>query len=85
MMSALSHSHDLHPNPKPSKPLASPELPDSPLIVVPSTKSLSSDAASPQTVARPPPAPKAEKSRPQLKPTKAAITIVRLISKTDYI
>jgi iron-sulfur cluster assembly accessory protein len=81
MMSALSHSPDLHSATKPSKPLAStPELPDSPPIVIPSPKSLSSDAASPQTVARPPPAPKVEKPRPQLKATKAAITIVRLIS-----
>jgi iron-sulfur cluster assembly 1 len=80
MMSVLSHSPDLHSVTKPNKPLASPELPDSPPIVIPSPKSLSSDAASPQTVARPPPAPKAEKPRPQLKATKAAITIVRLIS-----
>ncbi|KIM84698.1 hypothetical protein PILCRDRAFT_818313 [Piloderma croceum F 1598] len=73
-MSALSHSHDLHPS-TPKKQSTSTDLPDSPPIVVPATNSLSSDAASPQTVARPPPAPKAEKPRPQLKATKAAITV----------
>lgn len=75
MMSALTHPHELHPSAQPKKLPASSELPDSPPIVVPATASLSSDAASPQTVARPPPVPKAEKPRPQLKATKAAITI----------
>jgi iron-sulfur cluster assembly 1 len=75
-MSALSHSHDLHPSTPKKQPIST-DLPDSPPIVVPATISLSSDAASPQTVARPPLAPKAEKPRPQLKATKAAITVVR--------
>jgi len=74
-MSALSHSHELHPTTKPAKPPTPPELPDSTPVVVPSSNSLSSDAASPQTVARPPAVPRAEKPRPQLKATKAAITI----------
>lgn len=69
-MSALSPS-----NSQPKKQPTSTKLPDSPPVVVQSTTSLSSDASSPQTVARPPPVPKAEKQRPQLNPTKAAITI----------
>ncbi|TFK47957.1 hypothetical protein OE88DRAFT_1664933 [Heliocybe sulcata] len=51
---------------------------DPPPVVVPSTKvntSISSDAFSPQTAARPPPAPKAERPRPTIKATKAALTI----------
>ncbi|KAJ7480094.1 hypothetical protein B0H11DRAFT_2026505 [Mycena galericulata] len=55
---------------------AAPLLPDSPPVVVPSAKSLSPDAAAPQTAARPPPLPKAEKPRPVLRATKAALTIM---------
>jgi hypothetical protein len=75
MRPALSHSHA----PSSSTTRASspsPQLPDSSPVVIPSTSSLPHDAASPQTVARPPPAPKAEKPRPKLKSTKAALTIV---------
>ncbi|KIK70348.1 hypothetical protein GYMLUDRAFT_234821 [Collybiopsis luxurians FD-317 M1] len=50
---------------------------DTPPVVVPSTTELSPDASAPQTAAGPPPAPKAEKSkpRPRLRATKAALTI----------
>ncbi|TRM62840.1 hypothetical protein BD626DRAFT_496662 [Schizophyllum amplum] len=41
----------------------------------PEPASLSPDAASPQTVARPPPAPRAERPRPQLRAKKAALSI----------
>jgi len=72
MIPALSHSHA--PSSSTTRvPLS--QLPDSPPVVVPSTSSLSSDAASPQTAARPPPAPKAEKPRPKLRSTKAALMI----------
>ncbi|KAJ7785708.1 hypothetical protein B0H16DRAFT_1354483 [Mycena metata] len=50
-------------------------IPESPPLVVPSPTLLSPDAAAPQTVARPPPLPKAEKLRPVLRATKAALTI----------
>ncbi|KAJ7151588.1 hypothetical protein C8R46DRAFT_1007569 [Mycena filopes] len=50
-------------------------IPASPPLVIPSTALLSPDAAAPQTVARPPPVPKAEKPRPVLRATKAALTI----------
>jgi len=56
-------------SPEHSIPLANPP------IVIPSTTSLSSDASSPQTAARPPLAPKIEKPKPRLRPTKAALTI----------
>ncbi|KII86338.1 hypothetical protein PLICRDRAFT_114557 [Plicaturopsis crispa FD-325 SS-3] len=49
-----------------------PPLADSPPVVVPA---LSADAASPQTAARPPPAPKVERPRPKIKATKAALTM----------
>ncbi|KAJ7102478.1 hypothetical protein B0H15DRAFT_1017609 [Mycena belliarum] len=52
-----------------------PLLPDSPPVVVPSATELSPEPAAPQTVARPPPLPKAEKPRPVLRATKAALTI----------
>ncbi|KAJ7226080.1 hypothetical protein GGX14DRAFT_512613 [Mycena pura] len=52
-----------------------PPIAESPPIVIPSAKSLSPDASAPQTAARPPPAPKAEKPRPVLRATKAALTI----------
>lgn len=76
MRPALSHLH-AHSSSTTRAPSPSPQLPDSPPVVIPSTSSLSPDAASPQTAARPPPAPKAEKPRPKLKSTKAALTIVR--------
>ncbi|KAK0207968.1 hypothetical protein DFS33DRAFT_1252888 [Desarmillaria ectypa] len=52
---------------------------DSPPVAVPSSSSssttLDSSAAAPQVVARPPPVPKAEKLRPKIRATKAALTI----------
>ncbi|KAJ7139523.1 hypothetical protein C8R44DRAFT_596895, partial [Mycena epipterygia] len=60
---------------RPREDQQAPLLPDSPPVVVPSATSLSPDAAAPQTVARPPPLPKAEKPRPVLRATKAALTI----------
>ncbi|KAG7450754.1 uncharacterized protein BT62DRAFT_917065 [Guyanagaster necrorhizus] len=52
-------------------------LVDSPPVVVPSSSSttLDSNAAAPQVAARPPPVPKAEKPRPRIRATKAALTI----------
>ncbi|KAJ7922937.1 hypothetical protein B0H13DRAFT_1978595 [Mycena leptocephala] len=50
-------------------------IPEAPPLVIPSATSLSPDARAPQTVARPPPLPKAEKPRPVLRATKAALTI----------
>ncbi|KAL0059665.1 Iron-sulfur assembly protein 1 [Marasmius tenuissimus] len=44
-------------------------------VVIPSTSSLSSEPDSPQTAARPPPAPKAERPRPKIKAKKAALAI----------
>ncbi|KAF8349865.1 hypothetical protein F5887DRAFT_942713 [Amanita rubescens] len=52
-----------------------PPLADSPPVVVPTASSLSPDAAAPQIAARPPAAPKAEKLRPKIRSTKAALTI----------
>lgn len=70
MMSAL-RTNNTH-------PLSS--LSDSPPIVIPDAASIPSDAAAPQTAARPPPVPKAEKPRPKIKATKAALTMVRSFS-----
>ncbi|RPD59491.1 hypothetical protein L227DRAFT_576310 [Lentinus tigrinus ALCF2SS1-6] len=82
-MSALSHD-------RPAPPLqsttskastsSSPLLGETPAVVVPSSKppsakDLSPNAASPQVAARPPPAPKAERPRPKIRATKAAITL----------
>ncbi|KIY69322.1 hypothetical protein CYLTODRAFT_372913 [Cylindrobasidium torrendii FP15055 ss-10] len=52
-------------------------LADSPPVVIPSTSAstLDRDASAPQTAARPPPTPRAEKPRPKLRATKAALTI----------
>lgn len=56
---------------------ASPQPPqDATPAVLPEGTQLSNDAASPQVAARPPPAPKAEKPRPKIRSTKAALTIV---------
>lgn len=44
-------------------------------VVLPEGQTLSNDAASPQVAARPPPAPKAEKPRPRIQSTKAALSI----------
>ncbi|THH21017.1 hypothetical protein EW146_g484 [Bondarzewia mesenterica] len=64
--------------PLPIRPSAIPEPPlhDSPPVVVPSTNTpLCADAASPQIAARPPPAPRAERPKPKLRPRTAALTI----------
>ncbi len=57
-----------------------PPLADSPPVVIPSASSLSPDAAAPQIAARPPAAPKAEKLRPKIRSTKAALTIVGFLN-----
>jgi len=59
----------------------SPRLPDQPPVTVPveripsSSSSISADAAAPQTAAPPPPLPKAERRRPTIRATKAALTL----------
>ncbi|KAF8912888.1 hypothetical protein CPB84DRAFT_1670363 [Gymnopilus junonius] len=67
MMSALRNG--------PSHHLQTPTLPDVPPVTIPAEHMLSPDAAAPQTAAPPPPAPKAEKPRPKIRSTKAALTI----------
>jgi hypothetical protein len=60
-----------------SVPNTQPPLHDSPPIVIPTSNTpLSPDAASPQIAARPPPAPKATRPKPTLRPQKAALTLV---------
>lgn len=60
-----------------SVPATQPPLHDSPPIVIPTSNTpLSPDAASPQIAARPPPAPKATRPKPTLRPQKAALTLV---------
>ncbi|TFK76657.1 hypothetical protein BDN72DRAFT_829792 [Pluteus cervinus] len=66
MMSAL-RSRD---NPEQPQP-----LPETTPVVIPVHEQLSSDAAAPQTVAPPPPAPKAEKPRPKIRSKKAVLSI----------
>jgi hypothetical protein len=78
MMSAWSPRSS---NPSPASPTAiadpQPQLHDSPSIVIPTSKaSLSPDAASPQTAARPPPAPKIVRPKPTIRAQKAALTLV---------
>ena len=51
-------------------------LSEAPPTVIPSSPSLSPDAAAPQVAARPPTAPKADKPRPTIRSTKAALTMV---------
>jgi iron-sulfur cluster assembly protein len=41
-------------------------------------KDIPSDAASPQVAAKPPKPPRAEKPKPRLRATKAALTLVRV-------
>ncbi|KAJ3576270.1 hypothetical protein NP233_g538 [Leucocoprinus birnbaumii] len=71
MMSALRppQHQQRHAPPSPSP------LPEATPVVTPEGTQLSNDAASPQVAARPPPAPKAEKPRPRIRSTKAALTI----------
>lgn len=72
MMSALRSPQQPHVPRSPSP------LPETTPVVLP--EGLSNDAASPQVAARPPPAPKAEKPRPRIRSTKAALTIVSVDS-----
>ena len=54
-----------------------PPLHDSPPIVIPDAKApLSPDAGSPQTAARPPPAPKMTRPKPTIRAQKVALTLV---------
>ncbi|KAL6305637.1 hypothetical protein BKA93DRAFT_730853 [Sparassis latifolia] len=77
MMSALSHDRSRPPPPPKST------LGDTALVVIPqgtpaaapSAKTLSPNAESPQIAARPPPLPKAERPKPTIRATKAAITL----------
>ncbi|KAH8101608.1 hypothetical protein BXZ70DRAFT_999907 [Cristinia sonorae] len=72
-------------SPSPTRHPATPHstLGETPPVVIPaqtkpkapSAQDLSPDAAAPQVAAKPPPAPKAERQRPTLRATKAAITI----------
>ena len=89
MMSALSRDG---PSPPPQSTTStastssSPLLGETPPVVVPSSKppsakDLSPNAASPQVAARPPPVPKAERPRPKIRATKAAITLVSVSSR----
>jgi len=60
-----------------SVPNTQPPLHDTPPIVIPASNTpLSPDAASPQIAARPPPAPKATRPKPTLRPQKAALSLV---------
>jgi hypothetical protein len=78
LMSALSHP----PPPidaTPSAPRSLP-IPEQTPFVEPGATPLSKDAASPQVAARPPQPPKAERAKPTLRATKAAITVVSIFS-----
>ena len=94
MMSALSHDRPAPPpSSSKSKPSTSastgPLLGETPPVVVssstpskpPTAKNLSPNAASPQVAARPPPIPKAERPRPKIRAAKAAITLVRHLTR----
>ncbi|OJA11678.1 hypothetical protein AZE42_06476 [Rhizopogon vesiculosus] len=74
MMSALS-SQPQRPLAAHTSPNTKQPLKDSPPVVVPTAESLSSDAASPQVAARPPPVPKAERPRPTIRSTKAVLSM----------
>lgn len=79
MMSAWRNPESSTPTASTSQTHHDPPLHDSPPVVVPNSKTpLNPDAASPQTAARPPPAPKAERPKPQIRARKAALSIVRL-------
>ncbi|TCD61789.1 Iron-sulfur assembly protein 1 [Steccherinum ochraceum] len=78
MMSAMSRASGSH-VPLPGSNHA-PTLGETPPVVIPtskapSAKDLSADAAAPQVAAKPPPAPKAERPRPTIRASKAAISI----------
>ncbi|KAG2142569.1 hypothetical protein BD769DRAFT_1423496 [Suillus cothurnatus] len=74
MMSALS-SHPQRPPEAHSSSNAKQPLKDSQPVVVPTAKLLSSEPASPQVAARPPPVPKAERPRPTIRSTKAVLSM----------
>ncbi|KAG2160153.1 uncharacterized protein EDB93DRAFT_1074231 [Suillus bovinus] len=74
MMSALS-SQTQRPLEAHSSSDAKQPLKDSPPVVVPTAKSLSSEPASPQVAARPPPIPKVERPRPTIRSTKAVLSM----------
>ncbi|KAG2753360.1 hypothetical protein P692DRAFT_20797285 [Suillus brevipes Sb2] len=74
MMSALSSQPQRPPEAHSSSNAKQP-LKDSPPVVVPTAKSLSSEPASPQVAARPPPVPKAERPRPTIRSTKAVLSM----------
>jgi len=85
-MSAMSRASGSHvPLPSssssPHSSAHAPTLGETPPVVIPSktkppsAKDLSPDAAAPQVAAKPPPAPKAERSRPTIRAAKAAIFI----------
>jgi iron-sulfur cluster assembly protein len=76
MMSALRSPATQSPPPQTMSD--SPSSPSTSRNTVPldSKTMISRDAAAPQTAARPPAAPKVEKPRPQLRATKAAMTMV---------
>ena len=68
----------------PTQTVSNPQPPphDSPPIIVPTSNApLSPDAASPQTAARPPPAPKMTRPKPTIRAQKAALTLVSTPSK----
>ncbi|KAG1865512.1 hypothetical protein DFJ58DRAFT_714731 [Suillus subalutaceus] len=74
MMSALSSQPQRPPEAHSSSNTKQP-LKDSPPVVVPTAKLLSSEPASPQVAARPPPVPKAERPRPTIRSTKAVLSM----------
>ncbi|KAH9177024.1 hypothetical protein EDB89DRAFT_1937706 [Lactarius sanguifluus] len=72
MMSAWSARRSAAPQPQPS-------LHDSPPIVIPASNTpLHPDIASPQTAARPPPAPKVARPKPTIRAQKAALSLTPL-------
>ncbi|KAI9445513.1 hypothetical protein H4582DRAFT_932753 [Lactarius indigo] len=72
MMSAWSARRSVAPQPQPS-------LHDSPPIVIPTSNTpLRPDIASPQTAARPPPAPKVARPKPTIRAQKAALSLTPL-------
>ncbi|KAG1749626.1 uncharacterized protein EDB91DRAFT_1108753 [Suillus paluster] len=76
MMSALSSQPQRPPEAHSSSSSSAKQfLKDSPPVVVPTAKSLSPDASSPQVAARPPPVPKAERPRPTIRSTKAVLSM----------
>lgn len=84
MMSALSSQPQRPPEAHSSSNAKQP-LKDSPPVVVPTAKSLSSEPASPQVAARPPPVPKAERPRPTIRSTKAVLSMVCADDRSIYI